>query len=427
MRSRLHGAPAKPVPGGSDEHRASQPTRRNGDYECTSVGGQVTGYTYNFAQSYALALAVHPDLMSYVNPTFLFCHRDRHIQIGNFFMIRDVQAPAVAVEVCFISNQCQFDVINNDNNRALVGEGIAIGADGYLSALVGGPPRSGRPPRFTQPLRAVPPSFRQGINTRANALLASFSEGFDGSTFPPAGWTTLTSGAPIPYTWQRTTDTLIVQAGVGAALVAGQYGSANDEWLVSPMIRVGPGDSGLSFYWAGNRDLATAVNATCNIRPKGSTSWTQVWSLASEPSATRFVYRDRVVNLASYAGDSIQFAFRVQGTFGPDFAIDDVAVGSFPATTTPVNDACPGLDLPTGSFTLSGVTCYGSNDLDPTPSCVDDGMDGADVVYRLQAASGDTLSVSVEGAWNPAIYLVNSCSSPSCLAGAYPVDGATRA
>ena len=38
---RQHGAPAKPVLGGSDEHRASQPTRRNGDYDCTSVGGQV--------------------------------------------------------------------------------------------------------------------------------------------------------------------------------------------------------------------------------------------------------------------------------------------------------------------------------------------------------------------------------------------------
>lgn len=54
MRSGLHGAPAKPAPGGSDEDRASQPTRRNGDYECTSVGGQVNSEVRHDAKSLAL-------------------------------------------------------------------------------------------------------------------------------------------------------------------------------------------------------------------------------------------------------------------------------------------------------------------------------------------------------------------------------------
>ena len=42
MRSGLHGAPAKPVPGSSHENMASRPTRRDANYDCTSVGEQVT-------------------------------------------------------------------------------------------------------------------------------------------------------------------------------------------------------------------------------------------------------------------------------------------------------------------------------------------------------------------------------------------------
>jgi hypothetical protein len=41
MRSGLHGAPAKPVPGGDHENTASTPTRLDSDYDCARVGEQV--------------------------------------------------------------------------------------------------------------------------------------------------------------------------------------------------------------------------------------------------------------------------------------------------------------------------------------------------------------------------------------------------
>lgn len=44
MRSGLHGAPAKPVPGGDHENMASTPTRLDSDYDCARVGEQVTIY-----------------------------------------------------------------------------------------------------------------------------------------------------------------------------------------------------------------------------------------------------------------------------------------------------------------------------------------------------------------------------------------------
>ena len=46
MRSGLHGAPTKPVPGGALENTASRPTRRDSDYDCARVGEQVRRKTW---------------------------------------------------------------------------------------------------------------------------------------------------------------------------------------------------------------------------------------------------------------------------------------------------------------------------------------------------------------------------------------------
>lgn len=136
------------------------------------------------------------------------------------------------------------------------------------------------------------------------------------------------------------------------------------------------------------------------------------------------------ISLMPFVGDSIQFAFRTQGTNGPDFAVDDVAIGDFQPTGLPPNDNCAtAMSLPAGQFSLTGQTCYGTNDVDPNPgatSCVPDEMSGRDVVYKFFAQAGDSLDVAVSGGWNPAVYLLSACPGDSvhCLAGAYPIDAA---
>lgn len=396
-------------------------------------------YTYNFAQSLALATTLHPYVKSQADIAFQPCRGDGGVLIGNFFMIRDVRAPAALVEVCKLTNRCQFNLIQNDGVRSQMAYAIATGVTFYMNP--GGAPHDPqiatpdglaaaieRARKLGTPVEALPIPAR--IKTRSSVAAVSFQEGFDAATFPPPSWALITSGAPAPHNWHRTIDPLIVQSGAGAAIVSGQYTSPSDEWLVSPLVKVGPSDHGLSFYWSGNSALAGGANATCQIRRKGEVSWTQAWSLSAEPPASAFVYRDRSIDLTPFAGDSIQFAFRVQGTFGPDFAVDDVAVGDFLPTGPPANDQCAGAaELPAGFFDLSGVTCYGSNDLSPaftTLDCLPDEMDGRDVIYRLNALAGDTLSVGVTGDWNPGLYLTNSCTTtPSCLAGQYPIDPGT--
>src|SRR5580765_4870563 len=87
-------------------------------------------------------------------------------------------------------------------------------------------PRSPGPP----PARTfVPPvtSWSPTLVVRGDFL----SEGFEDTTFPPAGWTY----TPVHPTsrWTRTSAAAWVRSGVGAALIRTQSVSVQDEKLVS--------------------------------------------------------------------------------------------------------------------------------------------------------------------------------------------------
>ena len=57
----------------------------------------------------------------------------------------------------------------------------------------------------------------------------SLYEDFEGTTFPPDGWDTLTAGLEEPYAWHRTTDSLFVGDGNASARVGGESPTIVDE------------------------------------------------------------------------------------------------------------------------------------------------------------------------------------------------------
>jgi hypothetical protein len=197
--------------------------------------------------------------------------------------------------------------------------------------------------------------------------------------------------------------------------------SAIDEWLISPLTLLGGTDTGLRFYWNGNRQFAQDVNAECLVRPSGSGTWTQLWSLQTEPDGTEFQYTERVVDISPWVGSQVEFAFRVSGTNGAEFVLDDIATGAFAPTGTPANDLCSGaIAISAGTHVFSGSTCYASDHLDAARlpgSCTADSLNGRDVFYWLSAAAGDTLQATVTGPWSPVLYLVNACGvgTGTCL------------
>ena len=80
----------------------------------------------------------------------------------------------------------------------------------------------------------------------AGVPLAALSEGFEGATFPPPGWTTKSAGLPLPHAWHRTADPDNIATGTAAAYVGSGSPSAIDEWLITPAVTLGATDKAIN-------------------------------------------------------------------------------------------------------------------------------------------------------------------------------------
>jgi hypothetical protein len=183
-------------------------------------------------------------------------------------------------------------------------------------------------------------SFLAGAAVGAAAL----EEGFEGTVFPPPGWTTKTAGLPVPHAWHRTTDPEYRGSGRASAYVGSDSPSAIDEWLITPVVTLSTSDKTIKFFWSGNPHWSSVLDASLNIREVGTKDWIRLWSIArNESPADPFVYRERIVDLSAWTGKKVEFGFRVVGARGASFGLDDVAVGNFPQPDElilPVDTTC---------------------------------------------------------------------------------------
>jgi N-acetylmuramoyl-L-alanine amidase len=371
-----------------------------------------------------LATSVYNRLIQNTPGAFMGCNSNRGVKAANYFVIKWPFTSAILAEVCFISNQCQQQKVRQAGNQALVASGIVSGITDAITP--GGTPAS--PAASALPLVASLPEpwvlHGSEPSPAGGTAVLSLGETFDGATFPPAGWTVMSAGQPAPHFWARQTDGAYVHAGTGAAVVGGRSAGTVDEWLISPLTFLSPSDRGLQFYWLGNRTWAPQANATCLVRPQGSGTWTTIWSLLDEGPGQEFQYSQRIIDVSPWLGSSVEFAFRVAGANGADFAVDDVLTGNLnPFPVAPANDVCATAQtLPSGSFEFAGSTCAANNSLDPyhanSFSCASDNLSGGDVFYHFTAASGDTIDANLAGDWQGALYVMTACDTAvtSCVA-----------
>jgi hypothetical protein len=91
---------------------------------------------------------------------------------------------------------------------------------------------------------------------------------------------------------------------------------------------------------------------------------------------------------------------------------------------TPGPDTCEAAtDLSTTAATASGATVTGdttllASDLTPT-DCTGFSNPGPDAIYKLTAAVGQTIHVTLtSSSWDASVYITSACSSTACVAGA---------
>jgi len=162
--------------------------------------------------------------------------------------IEEATIPSVIVEVGYQTNSCQE--CHMRVQPGVIAQAVAAGVfNTFVTPTACVPARSpgasAKPRRSTSALASSPRSVPVNAQASSPARILSFNEGFEGATFPPTGWTIQTSGAPSPYAWARTTSSFYVAGGTGAAFIGGGYTSAKDEYLISPAISLGAGDTGV--------------------------------------------------------------------------------------------------------------------------------------------------------------------------------------
>lgn len=161
----------------------------------------------------------------------------------------------------------------------------------------------------------------------ASVVVTTFpwNEGFENPAFPPDNW----SVADIDgggSTW--TEDATTVHSGAKSALHA--YSAAipdpgQNGWLITPGIAV-PATGVFMLSWWNYNNWPTYmvyngvyVNTVNNPADPG---WTEIWSQAAPASA----WNNTVLNISSYGGQIVYFAFVYEGYDADDWFVDDVSV-----------------------------------------------------------------------------------------------------
>lgn len=168
-------------------------------------------------------------------------------------------------------------------------------------------------------------------------------ESFEGSTFPPTGWTLQT--AVTSNTWQESTGYSIAgdtptpinpQDGEKFAYVQWQGAQDQNEWLISPAIDLtDKNELALSFYFNGSYHWSV-TNDNCNLtlkaRVNGGT-WADLWTeldYTGWSDALTYVWNKvTIADLTAYEGQaSVQFAFVYTGNDGANFNVDNITLYS---------------------------------------------------------------------------------------------------
>ncbi|MDY6348455.1 MAG: fibronectin type III domain-containing protein, partial [Bacteroidales bacterium] len=169
----------------------------------------------------------------------------------------------------------------------------------------------------------------------ATMMISAFSqpvlsEGFENSSFPPAGWTV----AGTSYTnWNSTT----LQKHSGTSSVYHRYQVSGNGYLITPQLTLNS-NSILSFYVATDfNSYAWATTFTVEVSTIGTdlASFTPVHTVVTPSANNTFELVE--IDLSAFTGEQIYVAFHIVDNDGTGYYLDDVLVDAAPTCAKPQN------------------------------------------------------------------------------------------
>jgi hypothetical protein len=185
------------------------------------------------------------------------------------------------------------------------------------------------------------------LSFMTTGLFGQFPEGFEGNTFPPAGWISFDNGIGPNYSWQITNDAF---SGNNAAFIRWEDvadGIAED-WLVTPQFTPTESAHILSFYqsqgYAGEYYSEYTVRVSTGSQDNPA-DFTTIDLQYENDLELYFLLHE--VDLSNYIGQSIYVAFVMSNDDGDIWRIDDVSLPSCgaPGNLYAENSTATGADL----------------------------------------------------------------------------------
>ncbi len=263
--------------------------------------------------------------------------------------------------------------------------------------------------------------------------VATITEGFESTTFPPAGWAAYNVDGGGTQ-WVRSTS----NSHTGVANAYHQFSIAGNQegWLITPRFTV-PVSGTFSFWQRDTYSFGSyydhhGVWVTTDADPNPATAvYTNVWNGDVETAWTL-----QAVDLSAYAGQEVYVGFKYTGNDADDWRIDDVtyqAVASYPSQhviTLTLQGEVPGyyvnvaeLDIdgqamsaaapelfvygaiPTWNKTVKiNSTAYNWSD---GPFEVVDG-DTVTIIDRVRVVFGAPITYTLQEEWTDSLSLVSS-------------------
>ncbi len=190
----------------------------------------------------------------------------------------------------------------------------------------------------------------------------ALTENFEGTTFPPAGWTTVDTN-PTRNWFRISAETSTTEPIAGAASAAVGYDETNasDEALISPSFSlVGYTAAYLNFTVVASYEWMVDPNSNGDIKVSvstdGGTQWTQVWFEEDEDVAwegyTPIVKRLDIGAIAAGQGN-VKIKFQYEAQNADLVMVDDISVTACPPIS---NLALTALTAGGPAFTWEGTS-----------------------------------------------------------------------
>ncbi len=161
------------------------------------------------------------------------------------------------------------------------------------------------------------------VNSSANGVI--LAENFDGSQFPPDGWTVKITNSG--NTWQQANPennnfSTIDETSVFSA-VCTWVAEDQDEWLKSPIVSLPNDEIRLQFYAGFSTAFLNKATLKLHISTDGGTSWTKIWEANNDGEA--WGWREISLDISSYKNSSnVMFGWQYVGNDGDLVGIDNV-------------------------------------------------------------------------------------------------------